>query len=110
MYEAAGVDGAGRLRQVWHITLPGIRYIIVLLLVLNIGNILNGGFDQVYNLLNNNVLEAGDILDTYVYRMGVIHQQYGISTAVGLIKSVVSLILTAGSYLFAYKVMDYRIF
>lgn len=110
LYEAAGVDGAGRLRQTWHITLPGIRYIIVLLLVLNIGNILNGGFDQVYNLLNNNVLEAGDILDTYVYRMGVINHQYGVSTAVGLIKSVVSLILTAGSYLFAYKVMDYRIF
>lgn len=110
LYEAAGVDGAGRLRQVWHITLPGIRYIIVLLLVLNIGNILNGGFDQVYNLLNNNVLEAGDILDTYVYRMGVINQQYGVSTAVGLVKSVVSLVLTAGSYLFAYKVMDYRIF
>lgn len=110
LYEAAKVDGAGRMRQTWHITLSGMRYIIVLLLVLNIGNILNGGFDQVYNLLNNNVLEAGDILDTYVYRTGVINHQYGISTAVGLIKSVVSLILTGGSYYFAYKVMGYRIF
>ena len=110
LYEAAKVDGAGRMRQTWHITLSGMRYIIVLLLVLNIGNILNGGFDQVYNLLNNNVLEVGDILDTYVYRMGVLNRQYGISTAVGLIKSVVSLILTGGSYYFAYKVMDYRLF
>ncbi len=110
LYEAAQIDGAGRLKQTWHITLPGMRNIIVLLFVLSVGNILNAGFDQVWSLLNNSVLEKGDILDTFIYRSGVLNKQYGQATAVGLIKSVISLILIGGSYFFSYKFLDYRIF
>lgn len=110
LYEAAEIDGAGRLRQTWHITLTGMRNIIILLFVLSVGNILNAGFDQVWSLLNNSVLETGDILDTFIYRSGVLNRQYGQATAVGLIKSFISLILIGGTYYFSYKVLDYRIF
>jgi putative aldouronate transport system permease protein len=109
-YEAAVIDGAGRIRQTWHITMPGMRMIIVLMAVLSLGNVLNAGFDQVYNLYSPVVYETGDILDTAVYRMGLLDAQYGPATAVGLFKSVVSLIFISISYLLAYKLADYRIF
>ena len=109
-YEAAVIDGAGRIRQTWHITLPGMRMIIVLMAVLSLGNVLNAGFDQVYNLYSPVVYETGDILDTAVYRMGLLDAQYGPATAVGLFKSVVSLVFISISYLLAYKLADYRIF
>ena len=70
LYEAAEMDGAGRLKKIWHITLPGIRQTIVLVATLNIANILNAGFDQIYNLYSPIVYRTGDIIDTYVYRMG----------------------------------------
>jgi len=110
LYEAAIVDGAGRWRQTWHITLPGMRMIIVLLIVLSLGNVLNAGFDQVFNLYNPQVYESGDIIDTFVYRIGLIDAQFGVATAVGLFKSVVSFIFITTSYYLAYKLADYRIF
>lgn len=110
LYEAAMIDGAGRVKQTWHITLPGIRPIIVLLATLNLGNILNAGFDQVFILLNALVMNSGDIIDTLVYRMAFDQAQYSISTAIGLFKSLISSVLIVSSYYFAYRFADYRIF
>ncbi|HZG87940.1 ABC transporter permease [Paenibacillus sp.] len=110
LYEAASIDGAGRGRQTWHITLPGIRPIVILMSTLSLGNILNGGFDQVFNLYNPMVYETGDILDTLVYRIGIVQTQYGVAAAIGLIKSVVSLALIGVGYWLAYRFAKYRIF
>lgn len=110
LYEAAAIDGASRLKQTLHITLPSMRMIIVLMLVLSLSNVLNGGFDQIFNLYNPQVMETGDILDTLVYRMGLEQTQYGPATAVGLLKSVISSILISGSYYISYKFFDYKLF
>jgi putative aldouronate transport system permease protein len=110
LYEAAIADGANRWRQTWHITLPGLRPMVVLMAVLSLGNILNAGFDQVFNLYNPIVYSTGDILDTFVYRMGLIDYQYSYATAVGLFKSLVSFIMVTLSYKLAYKFAGYRIF
>ncbi len=110
LYEAAQIDGANRWQQTWHVTLPGMRMIIVLMLVLSLGNVLNAGFDQVFNLYSKAVYESGDILDTFVYRLGLIDAQYGPATAVGLFKSVISTIFISVSYFLAYRFADYRIF
>ena len=110
LYEAAKIDGANRWQQTWHVTLPGMKMIIVLMLVLSLGNVLNAGFDQVFNLYNVSVYESGDILDTFVYRLGLLNAQYGPATAVGLFKSFVSTLFISVSYFLAYKFGDYRIF
>ncbi|WP_372633150.1 ABC transporter permease [Cohnella sp.] len=110
LYEAAVLDGANRWKQTLHVTLPGIVPIIVLLLTLSLGNVLNAGFDQVYNLYSPSVYSTGDILDTYVYRIGLGNGQYGVATAVGLFKSVISLVLISVSYFLAYRLANYRIF
>lgn len=93
LYEAARVDGAGKLRQVWHITLPGIRHIIVILFILSIGNVMDGGFEQIFLLYSPPVYEVADIIDTYVYRKGLVEIQYSFAAAVGLFKSVIALAL-----------------
>ncbi|MDR3050320.1 MAG: ABC transporter permease subunit [Oscillospiraceae bacterium] len=110
LYEAAAIDGAGKLRQTWHVTLPGIRMIVILMTVLSLGDVLNAGFDQVFNLINPRVYDTGDIIDTLVYRMGLIDAQFGPATAVGLFKSLVSFVLIASSYFVANKWFAYRIF
>jgi len=110
LYEAATIDGGNRWHKMWHITLPGMRMVIVLLSVLSLGQLLNAGFDQVFNLYSPQVYESGDILDTFVYRIGLLDAQYGVATAVGLFKSVISFTLISASYLIAYKVARYRIF
>lgn len=110
LYEAAEIDGAGRWKQTLNVTLPGMLPIIVLMLTLSIGNVLNAGFDQIFNLYNPQVYESGDIIDTFVYRMGVVESQYGFATAVGLLKSAVSFILISVSYVMAYRFANYRIF
>lgn len=110
LYEAAEIDGANRWRQTWHITLPGMLPIIVLHSTLSLGSVLNAGFDQVFNLYSIPVYETGDIIDTYVYRIGIQKAQYGIATAIGLFKSVVSLFLISLSYFLAYRFANYRIF
>lgn len=110
LYEAARIDGANRWRQTWHVTLPGMRPIIVLLATLSLGNVLNAGFDQIFNLYSPAVYESGDIIDTMVYRMGLVDFQYGLATAIGLFKSVISFFLISISYWLAYRFANYRIF
>ncbi|NHN32969.1 sugar ABC transporter permease [Paenibacillus sp. S3N08] len=92
-YEAARIDGANRLRQTWHITLPAIRSVIVVLFILRIGQIMDVGFEQVFLMMNGAVSEVADVFETYVYRIGIQGGQLSYSTAVGLFKSVVGLIL-----------------
>lgn len=110
LYEAAVVDGATRRQQTWHITLPGIAGTIIMLSTLSLGNILNAGFDQIFNLYSPLVYRTGDIIDTLVYRTGIVNSQYGVATAVGLLKSVVSLVLIVSAYKLAARWADYRIF
>ncbi|MGN8646231.1 ABC transporter permease [Gracilibacillus sp. HCP3S3_G5_1] len=110
LYEAADIDGATRLRKIWHITLPGIAPTIVLLSTLSIGQILNAGFDQIFNLYNPLVYESGDIIDTFVYRTGLINAQFGLATAVGMMKALIGFVLIILSYRLAYKYANYRIF
>ncbi|MCZ8517570.1 sugar ABC transporter permease [Paenibacillus filicis] len=97
LYEAARMDGAGRLRQAWHVTLPCIRNVIVVLLILRVGHIMDVGFEQVYLMMNGAVSQVADVFDTYVYRSGIQQGQFSYSTAVGLFKSVVGLILVIGT-------------
>ena len=110
LYEAASIDGANRWQQTWHVTLPGMATIVILMVILNMGNLLNAGFDQVFNLYSPQVYETGDIIDTMVYRLGLEQAKFGPSTAVGLLKSVVSFILISSAYLVAYKKFDYKVF
>ncbi|SDC92997.1 putative aldouronate transport system permease protein [Paenibacillus sp. UNCCL117] len=93
LYEAARVDGASRLRMIWHITLPGIRTVIVLLFILNLGHIMDAGFDQIYILYNIQVYPVADILDTWVFRTGLQQLNFSLASAVGLFKSAIGLIL-----------------
>lgn len=110
LYEAAAIDGAGRFRRIWNITLPGIKTTVILLGVLALGNVLNAGFDQIFNLYNPSVYSSGDIIDTWVYRAGIVNFQYSLATAVGLLKSVVSFLLISLSYWLASRFANYRIF
>ncbi len=110
LYEAAEIDGAGRLQQTIHVTLPGILSTIVLMTVLSLANILNGGFDQIYNLYTPAVYATGDILDTFVFRLGINNAQFALSTAAGLFKSIVSLVFIVMSYWLADRFAGYRVF
>ncbi|AGC67518.1 putative multiple-sugar transport system permease YteP [Thermoclostridium stercorarium subsp. stercorarium DSM 8532] len=110
LYEAAVVDGAGRLKQTWHITLPGILPIVTLMTVLSLGNVLNAGFDQVFNLYSPSVYSTGDIIDTLVYRIGMVEAQFSVSAAVGLFKSAISFVLVVISNKLANKYAGYRVF
>ena len=110
LYEAAAIDGAGRWKQTLHVTLPGIAPTIVLLTTLSLGNVLNAGFYQVYNLMSPITLESGDIIDTLIYRLGIKNAQFGIATAAGLFKSMISAFFIVTSYKLAYKFTGYRVF
>lgn len=110
LYESADVDGASRWVKITKITLPLLMPTIILMLILSLGNVLNAGFDQIYNLYSPVVYETGDVIDTYVYRLGIQQAQYSVGTAVGLFKSVVSAILIAVSYVLADRLAGYRIF
>lgn len=110
LYEAAIVDGANKFQQIWHITIPGMLGIITLMALLNIGGILNGNFDQIYNMYSPQVYRTGDILDTLVYRVGLVDYNFSLATAVGLFRSTISLVLISLAYYSAYKITDYRIF
>ncbi|AOZ90806.1 ABC transporter permease [Paenibacillus crassostreae] len=110
LYEAAVIDGAKRWKQTLYITLPLLTPTIVLMSVLSLSNVLNAGFDQIFNLYSPSVYESGDIIDTYVYRLGIQQAQYSVGTAIGLFKSVVSCIMVTLSYFLAHRVAGYRIF
>lgn len=93
LYEAAVVDGANRFRRIWHITLPGIVPVIILVFILRVGHVLNAGFEQVLVMYNPSVYEVADIIQTYVYRIGLGKLDFSLSTALGLFESVVAFIL-----------------
>ncbi|MCY4147198.1 MAG: ABC transporter permease subunit [Chloroflexi bacterium] len=109
LHEAAAIDGAGRFRRIWHITLPGIRPTIVLLAALSLGDVLDAGFEQILTLYSPTVYRTGDIIDTYVYRVGLVSAQYSLAGAVGLFKSLISFFLIVLSYYLADRFAGYRI-
>lgn len=92
-YEAAAIDGASRLRRIWHVSLPNIKDVIVLVTLLRLGNILDAGFAQIFALYSLPVYSVGDVIDTWVYRQGILNFQFGLATAVGLFKGVIGLVL-----------------
>jgi putative aldouronate transport system permease protein len=114
LYEAAAVDGAGRFARLWNITIPGITSTIVLMSCLSLGGILNAGFEQVLVLYNSLVMRTGDIIDTYVYRVGLIGgggaPDFSLGTAIGLFKSGIGFILILLSYWLADRFANYRVF
>ncbi|MCL2362130.1 MAG: ABC transporter permease subunit [Defluviitaleaceae bacterium] len=110
LYEAASLDGAKRFRRMWHITIPGLVPIMVLQAILALGNVLNAGFDQILNMYSAAVYSTGDILDTFIFRRGLVGGQFAMATAAGIFRSGVSLVLISTSYFFAYKFAKYRIF
>ena len=110
LYEAAIVDGANRWKQTLHVTLPGIAQIVVLMSVLSMGNVLNAGFDQIFNLYSPIVYKTGDVLETLVYRIGLIDSQFSVATAMGFFKSCVSFVFITTSYWIAEKFFSYRVF
>lgn len=110
LYEAAEIDGATRWQKMLHVTLPEMVPIIVLMATRSLGNVLNAGFDQVFNLYSPAVYETADIIDTYVYRVGLLQMNFSLSTAIGLLKSVISMVLILSSYQLAYRLANYRIF
>lgn len=110
LYEAAVIDGASRLKQTWHVTLPGIKSTIVLLFTLSLGSVLSAGFEQVLMMYNPAVYRTGDIIDTFVYRVGLQDAQFSLATAIGLFKSLAGLLLITASYRLAYRYADYTIF
>lgn len=97
LYEAARMDGAGRWRQLWHITLPAIKSTIIILLILRLGNFLDSGFEQIFLMLNPTTRDVGEVFDTYVYVKGLTQAQYSYSAAVGLFKSVIGLVLVVSA-------------
>lgn len=110
LYEAGIVDGANRWKQTLHITIPAIIPITIVVATLALGNILNTGFDQIFNMYNPLVYSKGDIIDTYVYRIALVNGNMGFGTAVGMFKSVVGMILIVLSYKMAAVLANYRIF
>ena len=110
LYEAATIDGASHWKQTRHVTIPGILSTIVLLATLSLGKILNAGFDQVYNLLSPVTMSSGDIIDTFVYRLGIQNGQFSIATAAGLFKSAISCLFIVSSYKLAYRFAGYKVF
>jgi putative aldouronate transport system permease protein len=108
LYESSDIDGAGRIQKMWYITMPGIQSIAVLLLLLSVGNVMNAGFDQVFNLYNSMVYNVGDIIDTYLYRITFQSSpEFGVSVAVGLFKAVINFLLLVVADRFA-KLMGSR--
>ncbi|MFE0559974.1 ABC transporter permease [Paenibacillus sp. NPDC058910] len=103
LYESTALDGAGKLRQIWHITLPGLRPTIILLLILGMGRLMEVGFDQVYNLQNPTVLEKAEVISTYVYKVGLQKAQFSLTTAMGLFESIVGLVLLLSANALARK-------
>ncbi|GGG59951.1 ABC transporter permease [Paenibacillus radicis (ex Gao et al. 2016)] len=95
--EAAKIDGASRLRQIWHVTLPGIRHVVITLLILRLGSIMDVGFEQVFLMMNSAVTDVADVFETYVYRNGIQQGQFSYSTAVGLFTSVIGLLMVIGA-------------
>lgn len=110
LHEAAAIDGATWWKRIWHITIPGMLPIILLMTAMNLTSILSAGFDQIYNLYSPLVYETGDVLDTYVYRIGLVGRQYSFGTAVGLARSVIGMLLLVTCNKITYRVTGQRIY
>ncbi|WP_213578699.1 ABC transporter permease [Paenibacillus lautus] len=106
LQEACIIDGASKMRRIWHVDLPSIRPTIVILLVLNVGGIMSVGFETIYLMQNNLNLSVSEIISTYVYKVGLINSNYGFSTAIGLFNSVINLILLITANFTARKLTD----
>ena len=110
LHEAAAIDGASWWKRVWHITIPGMLPIILLMTAMNLTSVLSAGFDQIYNLYSPMVYEVGDVLDTYIYRIGLVGRQYSFGAAVGLCRSAVALILLVGANRITDRLTGQRIY
>ena len=97
LFEAARIDGANKLQQIWHVTLPGIRSTIVVLLIMNIGRMMSIGFDRPFIIGNTKVKDYCDVISTFVYRAGITNSQFARATAIGLFQSIVGLVLITGA-------------
>jgi putative aldouronate transport system permease protein len=97
LYEVASMDGASRLRQIWNVSLPGISGTIILIFILNLGRVMEVGFDQIYNLQNSAVLSVSEVISTYVYKVGIQKAQFSLTTAIGLFEAVIGLVLVLGA-------------
>ncbi|CAM4083534.1 sugar ABC transporter permease [Paenibacillus alkaliterrae] len=106
LFEAAGIDGAGRLKRIWHITLPGLKSTIVVLLIINLGHMISIGFERPYVIGNLAVREYSDVLSTFVYRIGLQSGQYTLATVVGLFQAVVGLVFVLGANYTSKKLTD----
>lgn len=103
LYEASSMDGASRWKQLWHVTLPGIRTTIALMFILSMGRVMEVGFDQVYMLQNSTVSDISEVISTYIYKIGLMGAQFSLTTAIGLFESLVGLILVLGANAIARK-------
>jgi len=111
LYEAAAIDGANRFQRIWSITIPGILSTVILVTCLNLAFLFsNAGFEQILNLYNPTVYAVGDILDTWVYREGLISMKYSLGATVGLVRSLIGLLLVIVSFRLISKYTDYRVF
>ena len=110
LYEAASIDGAGRIGKIWHVTLPGLRPTIMILLIINIGNVLNAGFELQYILGNGLVQSVSQTIDIYVLKYGIGQNNFSIGTAAGIFKSLVSIILIVVANQVAKKMGEERLF
>jgi putative aldouronate transport system permease protein len=104
LYEAAYLDGATRIQQMKYITLPELKSTIVTVFILNLGFFMNAGFDQVFNFMNDSVISAVDILDTYVYRIGLLNGQYAYATAASLFKGIIGIVLILATHLISKRI------
>jgi putative aldouronate transport system permease protein len=110
LYESAALDGAGRMRMVWSITIPSILPIIAVMGLLSLGNVLNAGFEQIFNMYNPTVYRTGDILDTFIFRTGIMNGQFSLATAVGFFRSMISMLLIVIGNWAAKRFAGYQIF
>lgn len=110
LYEAAKIDGASRWRMMRSISIPAILPIVVVMFLMQVGNIMNAGFDPIFNLYNKTVYDVADIIDTFVYRLGLVEGKYEMSTAVGLFKNVINFFLIMGANLLAKKLCGYNMY
>lgn len=109
LYEAAKIDGAGKFKQILHVTLPALVPVITIMFIFSVGSIINDDFDQIFNLYNEAVYSVGDVISTYNYRIGLLNSEYSYSTAVGLFKNVISVVLIVSTNFIAKKYNDYGI-
>lgn len=106
LYEAASIDGAGKMRQLWHVTLPGILPTIVIMLIMRIGGLLSIGYEKIILLYNDVIMDKADVISTYVYRKGLLEQSWSFSTAVNMFNSVINLMFLLGTNYISKKLSD----